>query len=203
MNAGERARSAAQAAFDRVRPPQQGALAALSHGWHLSRFRPVGVLEHDQLEARWIPRDGLLFVAGRLVNEVPITMDDASEIAVATLIAKDLYEDQRAAYEAHEREVRAELRAREPTSRVDRARRYLERMDASQAGSGGASALMRAAVVACRGFDLDEAEALDVLREYDQRSAPPWGERELRRVITSARRRGRLPIGAMLERIAA
>jgi hypothetical protein len=174
----------------------------LNHGWRCAQLAPIGVLEHDALGARWIVTPGLLYVGDRLAPRAPRDMDDASEIAVEMVEGRIAYEDACAAYEQHEREIREheqdERRRRGELPAVDRAARYLEKMAPSVGGAAGAGALFTAAQVLAKGFDLPDSDALPLLRAYDQRSAPPWSERELVRVLRSARRRGRMAHGALL-----
>jgi hypothetical protein len=86
------------------------------------------------------------------------------------------------------------------TTVKERARRYLATLPASVEGEAGASALFNAAVKAVRGFDLHDDDALELLRDYNARAVPPWPEHELKRAIANARRNGRLPFGALLEK---
>lgn len=63
---------------------------------------------------------------------------------------------------------------------VERARKYVEKMDPAVSGQGGHNTLL---TVACRlvlGFGLSEGDALGILREYNQRCLPPWSEAELK-----------------------
>lgn len=89
-------------------------------------------------------------------------------------------------------------RTRERVDDIERARRYVAQMDPSVAGQQGAAALFRAASVLVRGFALSLDDALPLLEEYDAQSDPPWGERECKRALRSARARGRMEIGALL-----
>ena len=61
-----------------------------------------------------------------------------------------------------------------------RARRYLSRMDAAIAGSGGHDRTYAAAAVLVHGFALDHDTALALLREWNATHCqPPWSDREL------------------------
>jgi hypothetical protein len=83
--------------------------------------------------------------------------------------------------------------------RVERARRYLEKMDPAISGSGGHAVLWRAAVALVRGFSLDEETALRLLvSEYNGRCVPPWSFVELRHKVRDAAQRGKLERGWML-----
>ncbi len=60
----------------------------------------------------------------------------------------------------------------------ERCRAYVSRMPPAISGSGGHNATIDV-VRACAGFALDESRTLDILREYNQRCQPEWGEKEL------------------------
>jgi hypothetical protein len=68
----------------------------------------------------------------------------------------------------------------------ERARRYVEKLDAAVSGSGGHSATYQVAVVLVQGFALSDGEAWTILCEYNQRCAPPWSEHELRHKLKEA-----------------
>jgi hypothetical protein len=67
-----------------------------------------------------------------------------------------------------------------------RARRYVERMPAAIAGSGGHQATFAVAVALLHGFALTENEAWGILCDYNLRCDPPWSERELEHKLESA-----------------
>lgn len=71
---------------------------------------------------------------------------------------------------------------------LDRARKYVDKMDAAVSGDGGHNKTFAVACVLVKGFELSSSDALDVLREYNQRCDPPWSERELQHKIDSATR---------------
>jgi hypothetical protein len=72
---------------------------------------------------------------------------------------------------------------------IDRARKYLSRMDGSVSGSGGHNACFSAAVVLVKGFDLPEGVALGLLlEEFNPKCAPAWSERELLHKVRQASR---------------
>jgi hypothetical protein len=62
---------------------------------------------------------------------------------------------------------------------IERARRYIARCQAAISGQGGHNATFRVAAILWNGFGLSEADALMLLREYNQRCVPPWSESEL------------------------
>lgn len=84
------------------------------------------------------------------------------------------------------------------TDRVDRARRYLERIPSAVSGEHGDLRTFRVCCRLVRGFALDDADALLALRDWNARCEPPWRERELLQKLRSARRYGREPIGGLL-----
>ena len=70
---------------------------------------------------------------------------------------------------------------------LERARRYLSKMDGSVSGSGGDQACFAAALAMVKGFGLPESVALDLLRcEFNPKCAPPWSERELLHKVRQA-----------------
>jgi hypothetical protein len=73
-----------------------------------------------------------------------------------------------------------------PADVVANARKYLARMDASISGSCGHTALFNAARTLVKGFNLDEATAVDLLDEFNTRCDPPWDRRELERKAKQA-----------------
>jgi hypothetical protein len=83
---------------------------------------------------------------------------------------------------------------------VERARRYLAAIPPAVAGQHGDVHTFRICCRLVRGFALDDDEALVVLSEWNRRCEPPWTEREMQAKLRSARRHGREPVGALLER---
>jgi hypothetical protein len=84
------------------------------------------------------------------------------------------------------------------TDRVDRARRYLERVPPAVSGEHGDLRTFRVCCRVLRGFALDDADALLALLDWNARCEPPWQERELIEKLRRARRYGREPIGGLL-----
>ena len=80
---------------------------------------------------------------------------------------------------------------------VERARRYLARIDPAIAGQHGDAQTFRVCCRIVRGFALSDEEALDVLSEWNFRCKPPWSERELRDKIARARRYGKEEVGSL------
>jgi hypothetical protein len=81
---------------------------------------------------------------------------------------------------------------------LERARRYVARVEPAIAGQHGDLHTFRVCCRIVRGFALDDDEALAALSEWNQRCAPPWSERELRDKIARARRYGREAMGGLL-----
>ena len=69
---------------------------------------------------------------------------------------------------------------------LERARRYVAKCLPAISGQHGHDATFYVACVLVHGFALGEADALALLREFNQRCLPPWSEGELRHKITSA-----------------
>ena len=80
-----------------------------------------------------------------------------------------------------------------------RARAYLDRMGPAIEGQGGDQHTFRAACVLVNDFALDDATALDVLREWNLTCVPPWPEAGLEIKIRSAHKSGTHAIGAKLD----
>jgi hypothetical protein len=98
------------------------------------------------------------------------------------------------------RVVRApKIQAQRSPDVVERARRYLAALPPAVSGQHGDVTTFRACCRLVRGFLLDDADALGVMREWNAQCAPPWSERELMDKIRRARRYGREPLGALLE----
>lgn len=89
----------------------------------------------------------------------------------------------------------------DPAVREKRARAYIATMDGAISGQHGHARTFFAAVVATRGFNLDTETAFKVLfEEFNPKCDPAWTERELKRKVHEAVRRGSMAWGAMLER---
>jgi hypothetical protein len=71
---------------------------------------------------------------------------------------------------------------------LERARRYVAKCPPAISKQEGHKATFKVACVLVRGFALGEAEALRVLREWNQSCQPPWSEAELQHKVTSAAR---------------
>jgi hypothetical protein len=80
---------------------------------------------------------------------------------------------------------------------VERARRYLARVEPAVAGQHGDLHTFRVCCRIVRGFPLSEEEAMAVLTDWNSRCEPPWSERELRDKIDRARRYGKEQIGGL------
>lgn len=73
---------------------------------------------------------------------------------------------------------------------VERARRYLSRIEPAVSGEGGHSKTLLAAEHLVRGFELSDDEALPLLLVWNQTCQPPWDESELRHKLSEARDKG-------------
>ena len=69
---------------------------------------------------------------------------------------------------------------------LERARRYVAKCLPAISGQSGHNATFYVAAVLVHGFALGEADALVLLREFNQRCLPPWSEGELIHKIQSA-----------------
>lgn len=75
------------------------------------------------------------------------------------------------------------------TPLLERASKYIAKMDPAISGSNGHGAAFKVACVLCKGFGLDESEAFNLfMKEYNTRCNPEWSEREVRHKISSALR---------------
>lgn len=71
----------------------------------------------------------------------------------------------------------------------DRARMFTAKARPSISGQGGNAALYAVAAALVIGFGLDDADAYDLLANYNRTScSPAWSESELRRTLKNARR---------------
>ncbi len=68
----------------------------------------------------------------------------------------------------------------------ERARKYLAKLPPSVSGQGGHNAAFHAACVLVAGFDLPEAAALELMREFNAGCNPKWSERELLHKVKQA-----------------
>jgi hypothetical protein len=80
---------------------------------------------------------------------------------------------------------------------LERARRYVARIDPAVAGQHGDQHTFKVCCRVVRGFGLTDDEALAVLSEWNLRCIPPWSERELRDKVVRARRYGREQVGGL------
>ena len=78
-----------------------------------------------------------------------------------------------------------------PMNALHFAREYVASQPPAIAGSKGHNATFR---VACQlvGFGLNDAQTLELLREFNSRCQPPWTEKELRHKVQDARKKVRL-----------
>lgn len=86
----------------------------------------------------------------------------------------------------------------EGTDAKQRARRYLTAVRPAIFGERGDRHTFKVCCRVVRGFALGNADALEVLMEWNQRCDPPWTTKELERKIVHALLYGREPIGGLL-----
>lgn len=72
------------------------------------------------------------------------------------------------------------------TPLIERARRYVARMDSAVSGQRGHDAAFSVAMRLVQDWALPEADAAALFREYSARCSPPWSEREIEHKIRSA-----------------
>lgn len=77
---------------------------------------------------------------------------------------------------------------RQQASPMERARHYVDKIPGAVSGAGGHAQTFSAAVAVVNGFALPEAQALEILREYNGRCEPPWSEADLLHKVRSAAR---------------
>lgn len=80
---------------------------------------------------------------------------------------------------------------------VERARRYLARVEPAIAGQHGDLHTFRVCCRIVRGFALSDQEAMAVLGDWNARCEPPWTDRQMRDKIARARRYGRELVGGL------
>ena len=84
---------------------------------------------------------------------------------------------------------------------VKRAKAYLAKCEPAVSGQGGHDTTFKVACALCRGFDLDEEAALELLESsFNIRCDPPWSRRELRHKIRQAIKLGKDEWGKFLSK---
>ena len=73
---------------------------------------------------------------------------------------------------------------------IERARKYLAKLPPAVSGQDGHGRTFHAACVLVLGFDLPEADAMNLMREYNQGCQPPWSEKELLHKVSGAAKQG-------------
>lgn len=85
---------------------------------------------------------------------------------------------------------------RSQASILDRASKYVAKMEPAVSGQGGHDAAFSVACKLVLDFDLSQDDAMTIMREYNARCQPEWSERELLHKVNSADKqsgeRGRL-----------
>lgn len=70
---------------------------------------------------------------------------------------------------------------------IDRARKYIAKIERAVSGQNGSAPTFKAACTLVKGFGLTEEDALSLMREWNTTHCdPPWSERELMHKVTSA-----------------
>jgi len=117
------------------------------------------------------------------------SLDDVAlpEVPAAVLAALS----ERAAEDAgqHQQPAKPVLSSPELNQVQKRARAYIAKLPAAIEGQGGDKQTFAAACHMVIGFGLSPADALPLLREYNQRCMPPWTEAELVRKLQEADKR--------------
>lgn len=80
---------------------------------------------------------------------------------------------------------------------IERARRYLAATPPAVSGQGGDLATHKVAVTLVKGFGLSPEAAIPLLRQWNERCLPPWGEAQLLYKVRAAAR-APMPSGFML-----
>ena len=68
---------------------------------------------------------------------------------------------------------------------IERARKYLAKIDAAVSGEHGSTPTYKAAATLVDGFTLEPAEAMPLLQEFNQRCEPLWSDSELQHKLES------------------
>lgn len=83
-------------------------------------------------------------------------------------------------------------------SPLERARRYAASVPGAVQGQDGSGTTVKLALALVRGFELSDADALDVLGGWNAECKPRWSAAELAHKVADAREKGRLPFGFLL-----
>lgn len=76
------------------------------------------------------------------------------------------------------------------TDAIERATKYLERVDPAISGQRGHDVTFRAACALVLGFALSIDEAMPLLAAWNERCLPPWSEKELQHKLDQANKQG-------------
>jgi len=87
---------------------------------------------------------------------------------------------------------------REPDA-LRRARAYVRQVPPAIEGAGGDTKTFSLACTLVRGFGLSDAEALDLLREWNHGCVPPWTSSDLVGKVRGAHQYGEEPVGGRLQ----
>jgi len=119
--------------------------------------------------------------AWRMVDGAVLDVDYIAEVAAA--LAEEAVDEQVHVPSAPNAYARAEA--------------YVAKVPGAISGSGGHAHTFALALRLVRGFELNDADALGILRGWNATCAPPWSENELRHKVASARINGRAERGFM------
>lgn len=117
-------------------------------------------------------------VTGMRLNQCPAEIQDRQRIVDE--LHKTFFAD------TGSRKRQDDPRHESSTSLIERARRYVETIPGAVSGESGHNTTYHVACILILGFSLSEADALILLREYNQRCKPAWTERELIHKIEDA-----------------
>lgn len=180
-----------------------------SHAQLARRWRDDGDAHvHDELAGRWLPGNPVAVCVRELVEghvrwrwirgDVPVSCLRCATAQAIGLHVQHRW-DEDTARDIAQRLVSAGAQCtRVAPDTIERARRYLSALPPSISGSGGRTAMFHACQVLVRGFLLSIDDALPVALEYDARSQPRWGRRDVLGKLRDAKRRGRMELGSLL-----
>jgi hypothetical protein len=83
---------------------------------------------------------------------------------------------------------------------VERASKYLEKMEIAIQGQNGSGATIHAMSRIALGFNLTDNQALQAASEWNKRCEPPWSNNDLLRKIREGRKLGQTKPGELLEK---
>ena len=127
-----------------------------------------------------------------LIGELPSSLDESPIFDPAWIPTKAQPETQQVQRARSRSELKDQRRL------VDQARAYVAKVPPAIGGQGGDEHTFTLVCRLVRGFDLTDAEAMDVLAGWNQSCEPQWFDRELEEKIQNARKYGTEPVGNRL-----